>query len=176
MALTDSRIKSLKPRATRYLVSDGRGLALDVTPAGYISWLFRYRLEGKQYRVTLGRYPDLTLKAARDKRDGLAAQVSKGISPAVEARLARQGKLIDPSVRQFGERYYAEQVLRNRKDPSQIRRYLDNEIYPAMGEKLLNTVTVVDVQTLVYRKRDGGHVQAAIQLRSVLKDVRLRAA
>jgi len=46
MALTDAQIKALKPKASRYLVSDGRGLSLDVLPSGKMSWLYRYRLNG----------------------------------------------------------------------------------------------------------------------------------
>lgn len=46
MALTDTQIKALKPRASRYLVSDGRGLSMDVLPSGKMSWFFRYRLNG----------------------------------------------------------------------------------------------------------------------------------
>src|ERR1035437_7682541 len=81
MAFTDAQIKALKPKASRYLVSDGRGLSLDVLPSGKMSWLFRYRLNASSEKVILGRYPDLTLKAARAKRDDLAAQVADGKSP-----------------------------------------------------------------------------------------------
>src|ERR1019366_10336374 len=77
MALTDAGIKALKPRTARYMVSDGRGLSLDILPSGKMSWLYRYFLNGKYGRVSLGRYPDLTLKAARGKRDELAAQDRK---------------------------------------------------------------------------------------------------
>jgi hypothetical protein len=41
MALTDAGIKALKPRAGRYMVSDGRGLSLDILPSGKMSWLYR---------------------------------------------------------------------------------------------------------------------------------------
>lgn len=169
MPLTDAKIKSLKPRTARYMESDGSGLSLDVLPSGKKTWLFRYRLNGKQERVTLGQYPAMSLKMARDKRGELATEAAKGKSPATEKKLARAGLSTNPSVREFGERYYAEQVVPNWKNPSGIRRYLDKEIYPALGEKTLNDVNALDVQTLVYRKRDGGQVQAAIQLRGVIK-------
>jgi hypothetical protein len=47
-------------------------------------------------------------------------------------------------------------VLRNRKKPEEILRYLEREIYLAFGDKLLQDVTALDVQALVYRKRDNG--------------------
>jgi integrase len=171
MALTDAKIKALKPRASRYLVTDGRGLSLDVLPSGKISWLFRYRLKGSCEKVTLGRYPDLTLKTAREKRDCLSAQVSDGRSPAQEVRKSKSGTAINPTVREFGERYFQEQVVRNWKNPAHIRRYLDNEVYPTLGDTLLKEITTLDVQAIVYRKRDNGRVAAAMQLRGVMKQM-----
>ena len=171
MALTDTQIKALKPRASRYLVSDGRGLSMDVLPSGKMSWFFRYRLNGSYEKVTLGRYPDLSLKAARAKRDDLAAQVAQGKSPADERKQTKGGNASNPTVREFGERYFREQVAKNWKDPSNIRRYLDNEIYPTLGDKLLQEVTALDVQAIVYRKRDNGRIAAAMQLRGVMKQM-----
>ena len=172
MALTDALIKGLKPIAgSRYSKADGNGLLLDITPGGVRSWVFRYRLNGKREKLVIGRYPDVTLKAARDERAKMAAQVAKGESPAAERKLARTGLTTNPTVKEFGERYYTEQVLSRWKDPKTIRRYLDNEIFPTLGEKTLKDVNALDVQALVYRKRDNGRVQAAMQLRNVIKQI-----
>jgi integrase len=153
------------------MVSDGRGLSLDILPSGVMSWLYRYRQDGKYGKVALGHYPDLPLKDARGKRDELARKVAKGESPALEAKLARAGVALNPTVREFGERYYREQVEPNLKDPKDVRRYLTNEIYPAFGDKPLKDVDALDVQALVYRKRDGGRIASAMRLRNVIKQV-----
>ncbi len=171
MALTDAGIKALKPRAGRYMVSDGRGLSLDILPSGKMAWLYRYSLQGERGKMTLGGYPDLTLRKARERRDELAAQVAGGKSPAEEAKGRRAGQSTNPTVKEFGERYYKEQVLSRWKEPKTIRRYLDNEIFPTFGEKALKDINAQDVQGLVYRKRDNGQVAAAIQLRMVLKQI-----
>jgi integrase len=171
MPLTDAKIKALRPRPARYLVSDGKGLSLDVLPSGVMSWLFRYRRNGKQERLALGRYPAMSLALARQERDKKAGQVARGDSPAEQEKKARAGLVTNPTVREFGDRYFKEQVVRNWKDPSGVRRYLDNEIYPTLGEKLLKDVTALDVQALVYRKRDNGRIAAAIQLRGVMKQM-----
>ena len=136
-----------------------------------MSWLYRYRLNASYEKVTLGRYPDLTLKAARAKRDDLAAQVADGKSPAQEIKQAKAGSASNPTVREFGERYFQEQVVRNWRNPAHIRRYLDNEIYPALGGRLLKEITALDVQAIVYRKRDNGRIAAAMQLRGVMKQM-----
>ena len=172
MALTDATIKGLKPKAgARYSKADGNGLLLDITPGGVRSWVFRYRLNGKREKLVLGRYPDLSLKAARAERDKQAAKVAKGESPALERKLARAGTPSNPTVREFGDQYYREQVAGILKNPADTRRYLDSEIYPSLGEKLLKDVDALDVQALVYRKRDNGRVAAAMRIRMVLKQV-----
>src|SRR6266542_734481 len=171
MALTDAQIKALKPKASRYRVSDGWGLSLDVLPSGKMSWLYCYRFNAAAEKVTLGRYPDLTLKAARAKRDVLAAQVADGKSPAQEIKKARAGSASNVTVREFGKRYFREQVEKNWKNPAHIQRYLDKEIYPALGDRLLKDITALDVQAIVYRKRDNGRVAAAMQLRGVMKQM-----
>ncbi len=171
MLLTDAKIKALKPQANRYLVSDGDGLSLDVLPSGKMSWLYRYRSAGRQEKVSLGQYPAVSLKAARQARLEKAVQVASGRSPATEKKQARAGRASNPTVRAFGERFYEEQAVPNWKDPKTIRRYLDNEIFPTLGDKQLNDVTALDVQGLVYRKRDNGRVAAAMQLRRVIKQI-----
>jgi integrase len=169
--LTDAKIRALKPATTRYLTTDGRGLSLDILPTGVTTWQFRYRLNGNQEKVTLGRYPDLSLAGARKERDRLAQIVAAGKSPAVEKKLARGGRSSEPTLRSFGERYFDEQVARNLKDPSGVRRYLDNEIFPYLGDRLLRDIGVLDVQQLVYRKRDKGRIITALHIRGLLKQV-----
>lgn len=171
MQLTDARIKALQPKATRYLVTDGAGLSLDILPSGQKSWIFRYRTNGKQEKLTLGRYPDISLKAARAKRLEHAAQVAAGSSPAQMKRLARAGLTAIPTVREFGKRYYNEQVVQRWKQPTQILRYLESDLYPCLGDRSLKDVTALDVQALVYRKRDNGRVAAAMRLRGVIKQL-----
>jgi integrase len=163
------QIRAFKPRKNRYLETDGRGLSLDILPSGKKSWLYRYRLNGRQEKVILGSYPDLSLRDAREKRDRLAQIVAKGKSPAQEKTLARAGRSNAPTVAEFASRFYDEQVAKQLKKPRDILRYLNVEIGPHLRAKLLEDVTVLDCQHAIYRKRDKGHITTAIHLRGVLK-------
>ena len=78
----------------------------DSEPTGGTLWHYRYRLNGKQERVTLGRYPALSLKLARAERDKRETLVAQGQSPAVQKQLAKQGATLDTTVAEFGERYF----------------------------------------------------------------------
>jgi integrase len=171
MALTELQIKRLPVRQGRYAVSDGRGLALEMLPTGAASWRYRYQLNGKTEKVSLGPYPALSLKDARQKRDALAADVFRGVSPARQKQLEKVALASASTVKEFSERYFAEVIAKDRKDPTQLRRYLEKEIYPAFGNRPLREVTAQDVQRLVFRKRDNGFESAAAQLRNLLKRI-----
>ena len=169
MALTDTQLKALKPRAKPYIVSDGDGLYVEVLPTGGVCWRYRYRLTGKQEKVSLGQYPDLSLKIARQKRAELAALVAQGESPAHRKQQAKAELSHALTVREFATIWINEIVRRDRKNPRIIEQYLAADILPAIGDKHLRNVTSLDVQAIVFRKRDGGRESAAALLRGILK-------
>jgi hypothetical protein len=72
MGMTDAQIKALQPRAARYLVSDGRGLSLDILPSGVKSWMYRYRHDGKHRRRShsAGSRSHVEGRARRARRSG----------------------------------------------------------------------------------------------------------
>ncbi|MFY4258658.1 tyrosine-type recombinase/integrase [Achromobacter xylosoxidans] len=169
MALTEAGIKALKPRDARYSVTDERGLIVEVFPTGGKLWHYRYRLNGKQHKVNLGRYPDMSLKLARTQRDFAAMQVSLGKSPAEEKKKSRAALSEFTTVRDFSDRYMRDIVARDRKDITQPKRYLVKAILPAIGNKAVSEVTVEDVRAIIWLKKDHGRDAAAGAIRGVLK-------
>jgi integrase len=81
--LSTTKINSLKPIEKAYAVSDGRGLHLLIKPNGSKLWEFNFvcPIEKKRKKTSLGLYPDVTLKHARDKRDEYRRLVANGINP-----------------------------------------------------------------------------------------------
>ncbi len=171
MALTDAAIKALKPRDKWYAVSDERGLSLEVFPSGGLAWRYRHHLDGKLEKVALGKYPAITLKAARVKRDEMATMVANGQSPARKKQLRKVALGSSTTVQEFGERCFREIASRDRKDTSTLRRYRDRSLYPAFGRKPIGDVTVLDIQRLVLEKRDHGYPAAAADIRNLCKRV-----
>ncbi len=169
MALTDTQLKALKPKAKSYIVTDGDGLYIEVIPTGSICWRYHYRLHGKQEKVSLGRYSELSLKAARQKRAELATLVAQGQSPAQQKQQIKAEWTTALTVREFAAQWMKEVVQRVRRNPRIIELYLESDILPAIGDKRLRDVTPLDVQPIVFRKRDGGREKAAALLRSILK-------
>lgn len=169
MALTDTALKALKSRNKTYTATDERGLYVEVFPTGGIAWRYRYRLNGKYEKLTLGKYPALTLKNARLKRDEAAHQVALGESPA---KKKQQAKAVGPenvTVAEFAERFFKDIQSRDRKDLTMPRRYLGNDILPHIGGMAVKDVTAEDVRAVIWRKKEQGFDAAAGQVRGLLK-------
>ncbi len=169
MALTDTALKALKPRDKPYTVADDRGLYVEVFPTGGIVWRFRYRVAGKREKLTLGKYPALTLKNARIKRDEAAQAAAMDKSPARQKQLAKQAAADATTVAEFGERFFREIVAKDRQDTTIPRRYFDKAIVPAIGSKLVRDVSTEDVRAIIWKKKDEGFDAAAGNIRGVLK-------
>jgi integrase len=141
-----------------------------VFPTGGILWRYRYQLAGKAEKLALGKYPALTLKAARAKRDEASHLVVEGSSPAQHKQEAKRSAVDEAiTVAEFGERYLREIVAKDRKDITLPRRYFDNCIVPAIGNKPVRDVTTEDARAIIWAKKDQGFDAAAGALRGVLK-------
>lgn len=169
MALTDTALKALKPRDKTYTVTDDRGLYVEVFPTGGVVWRYRYRLNGKYEKLTLGKYPALTLKNARLKRDEAAHQVAMGESPAKKKQQEKVAGAEDTTVAEFAERFFKDIQSRDRKNVTMPRRYLEKDILPHIGSKPIRDITAEDVRSVIWRKKEQGFDAAAGQVRGLLK-------
>ncbi len=69
MPLTDTQIKNAKVGEKTYRLKDERGLFLEVPPTGSKRWRLRFSFQGKPGLISLGTYPEISLREARDRRD-----------------------------------------------------------------------------------------------------------
>ena len=169
MALTDTALKALKPQDKPYTVADERGLYVEVFPTGGIVWRYRYRIAGQREKLTLGKYPALTLKNARIKRDEAAQAAAMDKSPAKQKQLAKLAAADATTVADFGERFFREIVAKDRQDTTIPRRYFDKAIVPAIGAKPVRDVTTEEVRAIIWKKKDEGFDAAAGNIRGLLK-------
>lgn len=91
--LTNTKVKRAQARQARYSLADGGGLALYVNPNGSKWWRFRYRIAGTAKMLSLGVYPAVTLKVAREQRDKahcrcLLTEVQQALHEDVDERAA----------------------------------------------------------------------------------------
>jgi len=79
MALTVRGVQEAKPRERRYMLYDGDGLALEVMPSGAKIWRFREKRGEREIKVTLGKFPSLSLQEAGGKRHDLTSTFAAGL-------------------------------------------------------------------------------------------------
>jgi len=87
--LTDKRLKSLKPKAKLYRVADALGLCIEVRPTGTLYWRLKYRYTGKPKMLSLGPYPEVSLREARLSRDKARKTLRAGTDPSEQRKQAK---------------------------------------------------------------------------------------
>lgn len=91
MPLTDPAIRNAKPAPSGkpLRIFDGGGLYLEISPAGGKLWRWKYRIGGKEKRLSIGTYPEVNLKAARSKRDNARELLASGGDPGAAKKGAK---------------------------------------------------------------------------------------
>lgn len=163
-----NRLKAGKPIAG---ISDGGGLTFTLSKAGKASWILRYRFGGKGREITIGNYPDISLKDARIEATKLRARIDKGINVAADKR---KTKLADKSARSFKElgALYLEMSGAKIKDSTkkETSRYLNKDINPRIGHLIAADITGADVINLIEQisKRSKSVARRAFEIVSVI--------
>jgi integrase len=164
MPLTVREVEAARPQPKPYGIADGDGLILWITPEGNKFWHFRYRLHGKQPRISLGRYPDLTLQKARQQAASYRTLVADGADPRAKRRIDRQraDTSDDGTFRAAAELWYKskQDAGRSASTLDKIRTYLDKDILAELGSIKLVNITRADCARVQERfeKRDALNV------------------
>lgn len=177
MPLTDTAVRQAKPRDKDYSLTDSAGLSLFVAAKGAKSWHFRFSWHGRQPRISLGTYPEISLKQARERRDQARALVAKGIDP----RSARREEKLTAStgaVKTFevvAEEWYAfkspRMVAARKGGATQSRMYLDKDLIPSLGKLPVSDIRRSDVLSTMRRVEARGALNVARKCRSWLNEI-----
>lgn len=89
MALSDVAIRNAKPRAKPYKMGDSLGLFLLVQPSGGKLWRQKYRMDGREKKLGIGTYPEVSLSEARRRRDEAREMIAAGKDPSREKQRDR---------------------------------------------------------------------------------------
>ena len=92
MPLTHAEVRTAKPGAKPVKLADGGGLFLLVTPTGGKWWRLKYRIDGKEKLLSLGTWPDVSLKDARARREEARRQLAAGIDPGANRKAVKAAK------------------------------------------------------------------------------------
>ncbi len=154
MLLTDTKVKQAKPREKLYKISDERGLYLEVTPTGSKWWRFKYRIDGKEKRLSLGVYPDVGLQKAREKRDDARKLVADGVDPSVHRKAQKQAKA-DASANSFEvvTREWLEKQKKVWEDShaEKVIRRFERDVFPWLGTRPIGEIKPFELLKVLQR-------------------------
>jgi integrase len=170
MPLTDTAIRRAAPTQKPYKLFDERGLYLEISPAGGRWWRLKYRFAGKEKRVSLGTYPDVSLKTARERRDEARKLLSNEIDPSENrtaqkaAQIHRLGNSFEVVAREWYAKYEPTWVA---KHSSRTLRRLEADVFPWLKERSVADITAPELLKVLRRIEERGAIESAHRVLSV---------
>lgn len=175
MPLTDAAIRNAKPGRTPagkttdkpYKLGDSGGLYLEVSPAGGKLWRFKYRFEGKEKRLAVGKYPDTGLKEARERRDAARKLVANGVDPgevrkdkkaAKVAEAANAAATFEAVAREWFAKFSPGWVPSH---GGRILRRLEVDVFPWIGARPVGEVSPPEILSALRRIEGRGALETA---------------
>lgn len=173
MPLTDSAIKTAKPKDKPYKLADGLGLYLLVNPNGSRLWRIKYRIEGKEKTLSLGAYPDLSLVKARQSRTEARQQLAEGTDPGEQKKAAKVAQKVDGLTFETLAREWYDYTAPRWADATayKAKLYLDNDIIPGIGASPIKSITRPELVELVRTVEARGTLNAAGKIRQWLHQI-----
>ena len=174
MPLSEVKIRNAKPRDKAFILTDGDGLFLLVTPSGGKLWRFRYYFDRKRKDIAFGTYPEIPLAGARQRRDEARRQLANGIDPGA-VRKAIKAARNEAAANSF--EIVAREFHGHKKDvwtedhASTILTRMEKDIFPWIGAIPLTLVTAKDIKGVVDRVKSRGTIEAARRLLTIISQV-----
>lgn len=162
MSLSDTGIKNAKPKpAKAYKLSDGHGMYMLIHPNGSKYFRLDYRFGGKRKTLSLGTYPQKTLKEARDKLYTVKKQIADGIDPGIVCRIEKAGS-IENTYKAVAEEFLeANSVKWSPSHKKHICECFERDVYPWIGSRPLKDLSAVEVLTMLKRITARGALETA---------------
>jgi integrase len=164
MALTDPAVRNAKAGDKPAKLFDEKGLFLLVSPAGGKWWRFKYRFGGKEKLLSLGTYPDIGLKDARQKRDDARRLLADAIDPG-ENRKARKQARTDLAANSFeviAREWFAKfESTWTQGHSDKIIQRLERDIFPKIGDRPITEVKAPDLLACLRKIEERGALETA---------------
>lgn len=162
MPLTDTAIRNAKPAEKDYKLFDGGGLFLLVRTKGARWWRLKYRFEGREKLLSLGVYPTVSLKEARERREEFKRQLSRGIDPSAkrQAEKSEQADTFEAVAREwFGKQAptWAE------GHSAKVIRRMELYLFPWLGNRSISKITAPEVLKCLRRVENTGKLDTALR-------------
>jgi integrase len=169
MALTDTAVRSAKPRQKPYKLSDSGGLFLLMQPSGGKLWRWKYRFQGKEKKLALGTYPATSLRDARERRDEARKLLEAGTDPADEKKRQQVAQAISAATT-FGavaQEFIEKMEKEGRADSTLVKaRWFLELLNSSIGSRPIAEITPQELLAALQKVEKRGRLETAQRLRS----------
>lgn len=162
--LTNTEIKNAKGQDKPYKMADSQGLYLLVRPNGSKHWHLKYRIGGKERKLSFGAYPEVSLAEARQAKDAARAELRAGIDPGLTQKQKKASAANDEGAfRRVAERWieHTAPTWRSSKHHSDVVSSLERYVYPAIGNVPLTEITSPMVLAVLKRAEAQRAIETA---------------
>ena len=164
MKLTDTFIRHVTANGKVQKHSDGGGLFLYVTPTGKKSWRLAYRFAGRQKLISLGPYPSVSLREAREKREDAKKLLREHVDPSEARRQAREAAAeaarnsFEDVAREWHAKYAGQWTNAYKQA---VIRILEENLFPHIGKRPINAITPKELLAAIRRVEERGALTIA---------------
>lgn len=160
MALTDTAIRNAKPQAKPVKLFDGGGLYIEVSPSGGRWWRFKYRIGGREKRISLGTYPETTLKEARERRDEARRLLGQGIDPSDHRKAAKRAEAGEDSFEHIAREWHGRHMAnKSESHASKTLERLQKDVFPWIGSRSAREITAPELLAVLRRIESRGAIE-----------------
>ena len=162
MPLNDTAIRNIKPKDRPFKLADGNGLYLFVTPTGSRLWRLKYRFGGHERILSIGAYPAVTIKMARDAREQARTMLATGIDPS-QAKQASKLKEKEATLHSFqaiAMEYHAKLIREHRAKGTIEKMEWPLELaYDAIGHRPIRDISAANVLAVLRKVEARGRLR-----------------
>ena len=163
MALTNVAVQGAKPKAKRYILKDEKGLYLEVSPSGGKWWRLRYWIAGRENRLSLGTFPEVSLAQARARRDDARKLLAEGLDPsatrkAEKAEAQAGGETFELVALEWFERFRGKWTAPH---AGRILTRLKKDVFPFIGSRPIHEINAPELLSAMRRIEARGAIETA---------------
>ena len=174
MALTSLAVKQAQPAGKTKRLYDERGLYLEISPAGGKWWRLKYRFAGKEKRLSLGVYPDISLKEARAARDEARRLIAQGVDPSARRKEISRQRVVDAenSFEVVAREWFQKQApIWSDIHQKNVISKLEKNIFPYLGHDTVAAVSAPNLLRVLRKIEERGAIETAHRTLSICGQV-----
>lgn len=174
MPLTDRAIKGFSPTERDYKKHDEKGLYILIKKSGSKLFYLKYRFDGKEKKLAIGPYPEVTLKKAREKRDAARLLLLDDIDPSAHKKaqkLARRAATENSFATVALEWQATHQQDKSQSHRQRIKRCFERDLFPAFGTITINEISAHQVLDALRKIEARGTLETAHKTKQIASQV-----